>query len=53
MKIRLTNDTIVRFKAGTVLEVETSEANRLIAFKNAEPVAEEKKEKTAKKKAGK
>ncbi len=53
MKIRLTNDTIVRFKAGTVLEVEDSEGKRLIAFKNAVKAEEPKEEKKAKKKAGK
>lgn len=36
--VRLTHDTIVRFEAGTVLEVSEKEASRLIAFGNAEPV---------------
>ena len=35
MKIKLTNDTIVRFAKGTVLEVSEEEASRLIAFNNA------------------
>ena len=52
MKVVLTHDTIVRFKAGAVLTVDDSEAKRLIAFNNAVAVAEEEK-KTAKKKAGK
>lgn len=50
MKVRLTNDTIVRFEKGTVLEVSDQEALRLFAFHNAEPVVEEKKaEKKSKK----
>jgi hypothetical protein len=51
VKVVLTHDTIVRYKAGTVLDVEETEAKRLIEFNNAVAVAEEKK--TAKKKAGK
>lgn len=35
MKVELTNDTIVRFAKGTVLEVSEEEASRLIAFNNA------------------
>lgn len=35
MKVKLTNDTIVRFAKGTVLEVSEQEASRLIAFNNA------------------
>lgn len=55
MKIRLTHDTAVRYKAGTVLEVEDQEALRLIAFNNAEKVEETKpvKKATTRKKAGK
>ena len=40
MTVRLTHDTIVRFEAGTVLEVSEKEASRLIAFGNAEIIAE-------------
>ena len=32
MKVKLTNDTFVRFAKDTVLEVSDSEASRLIAF---------------------
>ena len=35
MKVKLTNDTVVRFSKGTVLEVSDQEASRLIAFNNA------------------
>jgi len=35
MKVRLTNDTIVRFAKDTVLEVSDREASRLISFNNA------------------
>ncbi len=42
MKIKLTNDTIVRFVKGTVLEVSDQEASRLIAFNNAVKVEEKK-----------
>ena len=49
MKVKLTNDTLVRFEKGHVLEVSEEEASRLIAFNNAEAV-EEPKKKTAKKK---
>ena len=49
MKVKLTNDTIVRFAKGTVLEVSKEEASRLIAFNNAVKVEEKKAEaKTAK-----
>ena len=40
MKVRLLNDTIVRFAKGSVLEVSEQEASRLIAFRNAEPIEE-------------
>lgn len=51
MKVELTNDTVVRFAKGTVLEVSEAEALRLIAFKNAVKVEEKKTgAKTAKKK---
>lgn len=40
MKVELTNDTIVRFAKGTVLEVSDEEASRLIAFNNAVKVEE-------------
>lgn len=42
MKIKLTNDTVVRFVKGTVLEVSDQEASRLIAFNNAVKVEEKK-----------
>lgn len=45
MKVKLINDTIVRFSKGTVLEVDDKEGQRLIAFKNA---VEEKKKGAAK-----
>lgn len=48
MKVKLTRDTIVRHKAGEILDVAPEEARRLIAFGNA---AEEKE--TAPKKAKK
>ena len=52
MKVKLTNDTIVRFAKGTVLEVSDQEASRLIAFNNAVKVEEKKAEaKPAKKKS--
>ncbi len=35
MKVKLTNDTIVRFARGTVLEVSEQEASRLISLNNA------------------
>lgn len=38
--IRLKHDTSVRFGRGTVLEVSDAEASRLIAFGNAELIAE-------------
>lgn len=51
MKVKLTNDTVVRFVKGTVLEVSDQEASRLIAFNNAVKVIEKKAEtKPAKKK---
>ena len=40
MKVKLTNDTIVRFAKGTVLEVSDQEDSRLIAFNNAVEVKE-------------
>lgn len=43
MKVRLTRDTLVRFEAGTVLEVSTAEASRLFMLGNAVEVKEEKK----------
>lgn len=42
MKIKLTHDTIVRFPAGSVLEVSEEEAKRLMAFSNAVPAEAEK-----------
>lgn len=42
MKVKLTNDTIVRFAKDTVLEVSDEEASRLIAFNNAVKVTEKK-----------
>lgn len=50
MKIQLTRDTIVRHKAGEILELPEEECRRLIAFGNASP-APEKKTKKAKKEA--
>lgn len=50
MKVVLKRDTAVRFKAGTVLEVEENEGLRLIAFKIADK-AEEPKPKTTKRAA--
>ena len=44
MLVKLTNDTIVRFARGTVLEVSDAEASRLIAFKTAVRVEEKKTE---------
>lgn len=49
MKVELTNDTIVRFAKGTVLEVSEEEASRLIAFNNAVKVEEKKAAKPKKK----
>ncbi len=40
MKVKLTNDTIVRFAKGSVLEVSDTEASRLIALNNAVKVEE-------------
>lgn len=51
MKIKLLHDTIVRHKAGEVIEVEEAEAKRLMAFNNAVKV--EAKEEKPKKKASK
>ena len=44
MKVKLTNDTFVRFAKDTVLEVSDAEASRLIAFNNAVRVEEKKAE---------
>ena len=44
MKVKLTNDTVVRFAKGSVLEVSDKEASRLIAFNNAVKVEEKKAE---------
>ena len=44
MKFKLTNDTVVRFAKGSVLEVSDKEASRLIAFNNAVKVEEKKAE---------
>ena len=44
MKVKLTNNTVVRFAKGTVLEVSDQEASRLIAFNNAVKVEEKKAE---------
>ncbi len=41
MKVKLVNDTVVRFAKGTTLDVSDEEGKRLIAFGNA--VEEEKK----------
>lgn len=53
MKIKLTHDTVVRFRQGDVLEVEEAEAKRLIAFNNAVEVEEAPKPKPVKKAAKK
>lgn len=50
MKVKLTNDTIVRFAKDTVLEVSEEEASRLIAFNNAVKVEKKAEAKPAKKK---
>ena len=50
MKVKLTNDTFVRFAKDTVLEVSDSEASRLIAFNNAVEVKEKTEAKPVKKK---
>lgn len=50
MKIKLTNDTAVRFAKGTVLEVSDKEASRLISFHNAVEVKEKAEAKPAKSK---
>lgn len=49
MKIQLERDTIVRHKAGEVLELPEEECRRLMAFGLASPVAEEPKKTTRKK----
>jgi len=51
MKVKLTNDTFVRFAKDTVLEVSDSEASRLIAFNNAVEVKEKAEAKPVKKKS--
>lgn len=43
MKIRLTNNTLVRFAKDTILEVSQEEGARLISFNNAVLVEEKKK----------
>ena len=48
MKVKLTNDTVVRFAKDTVLEVSDTEASRLIAFNNAVEVKEKAEAKPAK-----
>lgn len=48
MKIKLTNDTVVRFAKGAVLEVSDAEASRLIALNNAVKVKEKAEAKPAK-----
>ena len=50
MKVKLTNDTVVRFAKDTVLEVSDKEASRLLAFNNAVKVEEKKAAKPKKKK---
>lgn len=42
MLVKLTNDTVVRFAKGSVLEVSDEEASRLLAFNNAVKVEEKK-----------
>lgn len=45
MKVKLTRDTIVRFPAGTVIDVTGEEGKRLIALGNAGEVKEKPKKK--------
>ena len=42
MKVKLTNDTAVRFAKGSVLDVSEEEAKRLFVFNNAVEVKEKK-----------
>ena len=49
MKVKLTNDTVVRFAKGSILEVSDQEASRLIAFNNAVEVEKKAEAKPAKK----
>lgn len=49
MIVKLLHDTIVRMKAGTILDLPDEEAKRLISFNNAK----EEKKKIEKKKGGK
>lgn len=49
MKIKLTQDTLVRFAKETVLEVSDTEASRLISLNNAVEVKEKAEAKPAKK----
>ena len=50
MRIRLIHDAAVKLPAGTVIEVDEREANRLRAFMFAVPEEEKPKKKAAKKK---
>lgn len=45
MKVEILRDTIVRFPAGSVIEVADAEGKRLISFGNAAEVKPEKKSK--------
>jgi len=49
MKVKLTNDTAVRFAKGAVLEVSEEEGKRLLVFNNAVEVEEKKAAKPKKK----
>lgn len=49
MKVKLTQDTLVRFAKETVLEVSDTEASRLISLNNAVEVKEKAEAKPAKK----
>ena len=50
MKVELKHDTVVRFAAGSIVEVTEAEAKRLVAFGNASFIVDEKPaEKPAKK----
>lgn len=51
MKIEITRATFVRVKAGTVLEVEEHEGQRLIALGNGKKAEEPKPKKTTKRAA--
>ncbi len=53
MIVELLHDTAVRFHKGAIVEVDETEAKRLIAFNNAKEVTAEPKKKTTTKRAAK